>query len=87
MYIFVGMSEESKGFRLYDPLTHKIIISKDVVIEEDKAWNLNKSHEGQIQTNLDCNETEDDKEKENMVQDERGAEEGDAVEEAAKFSR
>ena len=26
------------AYRLYDPLTHKIFINKDVVIDEDGSW-------------------------------------------------
>lgn len=37
--ILLGFSEESKGYRLYDPKTKKIIISRDVVFEETKSWN------------------------------------------------
>ena len=32
--IFLGYSEESKGYRLYNPTTKKVIISRDVVFEE-----------------------------------------------------
>ncbi|KAG7550979.1 GAG-pre-integrase domain [Arabidopsis thaliana x Arabidopsis arenosa] len=36
--IFLGFSEESKGYRLYNPKTSKIMTSKDVVFEETKSW-------------------------------------------------
>ncbi|KAJ9559214.1 hypothetical protein OSB04_013828 [Centaurea solstitialis] len=36
--ILVGLSEESKGYRLLNPQTKKIITSKDVRFEEDKLW-------------------------------------------------
>ena len=32
--VFLGYSEESKGYRLYSPTTKKVIISRDVVFEE-----------------------------------------------------
>ncbi|MCO5557407.1 hypothetical protein L7F22_010970 [Adiantum nelumboides] len=32
--IFLGYSEESKGYRLYNPTTKKIVISRDVVFAE-----------------------------------------------------
>ncbi|MCH81235.1 retrovirus-related pol polyprotein from transposon tnt 1-94 [Trifolium medium] len=35
----LGLSEESKGYKLYNPVDKKIIISKDVVFEEAKSWN------------------------------------------------
>ena len=34
--IMFGVSRESKAYRLYDPATKKVIISKDVVFDEDK---------------------------------------------------
>ena len=33
--IFLGVSEESKAYRPFDPISRKIIISRDVVFEED----------------------------------------------------
>jgi len=33
--VLLGVSEESKTYRLYDPVTKKIIISRDVIFEED----------------------------------------------------
>ena len=36
--VFLGVSEESKAWRLYDPVTKKIVISKDVIFDEDKSW-------------------------------------------------
>ncbi|KAL1190680.1 Retrovirus-related Pol polyprotein from transposon TNT 1-94 [Cardamine amara subsp. amara] len=47
--IFVGFSEESKGYRIYNPNTKKIMISKDVVFEETKGWNW---EEDEINENL-----------------------------------
>lgn len=34
----LGFSEESKGYRLYNPATKKVIISRVVVFEETKGW-------------------------------------------------
>ena len=31
---FLGHSEEAKGYRLYNPLTKKVIVSRDVVFNE-----------------------------------------------------
>nr|GEV52305.1 hypothetical protein [Tanacetum cinerariifolium] len=31
--------EESKAYRLYDPVNNKIVVSKDVVFEEEASWN------------------------------------------------
>jgi len=37
--VMFGVSKESKAYRLYDPTTKKIIISKDVRFDEEKMWN------------------------------------------------
>ena len=37
--VLLGVSEESKAYRLYDPVSKKIVVSRDVVFEEDKCWN------------------------------------------------
>lgn len=36
--ILLGYEEESKVYRLLNPLENKIIVSRDVVFEEDKSW-------------------------------------------------
>ena len=36
--VLLGMSEESKAYRLYDPASKKIVVSKDVVFEENECW-------------------------------------------------
>lgn len=36
--IFLGVSEHSKAYRLYNPITKRIIISRDVVFDESKTW-------------------------------------------------
>lgn len=43
--ILLGVSEESKAYRLYDPVSKKITISRDVIFEEGAKWdwNLNTS--------------------------------------------
>jgi hypothetical protein len=35
----LGLSDESKGYKLYNPENKKIVISKDVIFEEGKSWN------------------------------------------------
>ena len=36
--IFTGYSSESKAYRLYNPITKKIIISRDVEFLENQSW-------------------------------------------------
>ena len=33
--VFVGVNDESKAWRLYDSISKKIIVNKDVVFEEE----------------------------------------------------
>jgi len=35
----LGITEDSKAYRLYDPISKKVVISRDVIFEEDKSWN------------------------------------------------
>ncbi|CAL1387753.1 unnamed protein product [Linum trigynum] len=35
---FLGLSTESKAYKLYNPVTKKIVISRDVVFDETKGW-------------------------------------------------
>ena len=37
-FIFVGYSEESKSYRLYNPVTKKYVINIDVLLKEEKSW-------------------------------------------------
>jgi transposase InsO family protein len=43
--VLLGVSDESKAWRLYDPISKKIIVSKDVVFEEEKGWDWGRSTE------------------------------------------
>ena len=36
--IFVGYSDETKGYRLYNPITKKLIIRRDIVFDENSCW-------------------------------------------------
>jgi hypothetical protein len=41
--IFLGVSEESKAYRIYNPLSKKIIISRDVIFAETGKWKWNEA--------------------------------------------
>ena len=36
--ILLGVSEESKAYRLYNPVSRKVITSRDVIFAEDEKW-------------------------------------------------
>lgn len=41
--VFMGYSTITKGYRIFQPLTGKFIISRDVTFDEDAEWNWEKS--------------------------------------------
>ena len=43
--VLLEVSEESKAYILYDPVSQKIIVSRDMKFEEENNWDWNKSHE------------------------------------------
>lgn len=51
--------EKTKAYRLYDPVAKKIVISRDVVFEEDKSWNWDASYEQHVAVNLECDDGND----------------------------
>jgi hypothetical protein len=36
--VFFGYEQGSKGYRVYDPVSEKLHVSRDVVFEEIRAW-------------------------------------------------
>lgn len=44
--VLFGVSEESKAYRLYNPLTKRISVSKDVVFDENSSWNWEGNDKG-----------------------------------------
>jgi hypothetical protein len=43
--IFVGYGDRRMGYKLYNPITKKVIMSRDVIFEEDKTWQWNDDQE------------------------------------------
>ena len=39
LMVFVGYEEGSKAYRVYNPATQRVYVSRDVVFEEDRPWN------------------------------------------------
>ena len=42
--IFIGYSDESKGYRLFNPNTNKLVLSRDVIFDELAAWKWEDEH-------------------------------------------
>lgn len=67
--ILLGVNEESKAYRLYDPASQRIIISRDVIFEEGKKWEWNKKDgekEGELVDLSDKGEEEEESEEEGI---------------------
>jgi len=56
--VLLGVSKESKAYRLYDPISKRIVVSRDVKFEEDKCWDWDKSYEELITVDLECGDNE-----------------------------
>uniref|UniRef100_A0ACD5Y6T1 Uncharacterized protein n=1 Tax=Avena sativa TaxID=4498 RepID=A0ACD5Y6T1_AVESA len=41
--VFIGYEPNSKAFRMFDPKTQKLHVSRDVIFEEDKQWDWEAS--------------------------------------------
>ncbi|RVW63945.1 Retrovirus-related Pol polyprotein from transposon TNT 1-94 [Vitis vinifera] len=56
----LSLHEESKAYRLYDPVSQRIITSRDVVFEEDKNWDWGKKYEESIVSELEWGDLEEE---------------------------
>jgi hypothetical protein len=41
--VLIGYESGTKGYRLLDPATNKLVVSRDVIFEENQPWNWNNS--------------------------------------------
>ena len=46
--VFLGVSEESKAYRLYDPESKKIVTSRDVIFAEEETWNWGRINDEEL---------------------------------------
>jgi len=51
--VFVGVSETLKAYKLFNPLTKKIVTSRDVIFDEDNTWDWKEQQPNSI---IDDNE-------------------------------
>ena len=58
--VMFGVSKESKGYRLYDPVGERIIISKDVKFDEKKQWDWEEKVEDDQLVEVDEAEKDQD---------------------------
>ncbi|CAJ2672444.1 unnamed protein product [Trifolium pratense] len=59
--VMLGISDESKAYRLFDPTTKRIVISKDVIFEENECWDWERSPEQMKPDLLDWGESEEER--------------------------
>lgn len=57
--VLLGVSDESKAYRLFNPVSGKIIVSRDVNSEEDKGWNWGRTAEEVKRDMLVCEGSND----------------------------
>ncbi|XP_075083995.1 uncharacterized protein LOC142167821 [Nicotiana tabacum] len=41
--VFLGVSEASKAYKLFNPLTKKVVTSRDIIFDEENSWDWNRS--------------------------------------------
>ena len=48
-YIFIGYDEKTEGYKLLDPISKMVIVSRDVRVNEASEWDWNNSTEVNIE--------------------------------------
>lgn len=56
--VHLGLSKESKAYRMYNPVTKKIVISRDVVFDENESWKWGRSETEPRSSTLEWGEDE-----------------------------
>ncbi|XP_073113605.1 uncharacterized protein [Elaeis guineensis] len=51
--IFLGYAKGVKGYRLWDPTTHKIVVSRDVVFNEESFQGTKKKQDDEAITSIE----------------------------------
>ena len=67
--IFVGYSSNTKGYRVFNVKTNKLVVSRDVKVDENSVWNWDKK---EVQT-LGENSIQGDEENEEIDLDDENA--------------
>jgi hypothetical protein len=58
--VLLGVSDESKAYKLYNHADKKIVVSRDVVFEEDKCWDWDsKELPRKVETTASLEENEE----------------------------
>jgi len=65
-YVFIRYDENTKAYRLFNPITKKVIMSRDVQVDEESEWKWNNSEKESRSLEIDTpptvrdNETSDE---------------------------
>ena len=51
--VLLGVSKESKGYRLFDLVAKRVVVSRNVIFEEEKQWDWDVSYEEQMVVDLE----------------------------------
>lgn len=73
--VLLRISEESKAYRLFDPIAKKVVISIDVVFEENESWNWGRTNEEVKLDVLEWGDSDSDEERSDYAGSEDEAEE------------
>ncbi|KAG7561531.1 Zinc finger CCHC-type superfamily [Arabidopsis thaliana x Arabidopsis arenosa] len=60
--VFLGVSEGSKAYKMFDPVTKTVVVSRDVVFDEEHKWNWEMSCDEEARDILVIEEEERDAE-------------------------
>ena len=69
--VLLGVSEESKGYKLFDPVAKRVVVSINVIFEEEKQWDWDVSYEKKIVVDLEWGDGDGENE-EGMSENENG---------------
>ncbi|RVW23197.1 Retrovirus-related Pol polyprotein from transposon TNT 1-94 [Vitis vinifera] len=61
--VILGVSEESKGYMLFDPIAKRVVVSRDIIFEEEKQWDWDVSYEEQMVADLEWGDGDGENEK------------------------
>jgi hypothetical protein len=64
--VFLGVSGESKAYKMYDPITRKIIISRDVQFDKGSTWDWRSTNTHQNTVNHDADAVYEEIEEQSM---------------------
>ena len=54
--VFLGVSESSKAYKVFNPVTKKVVVSRDVSFDEENTWDWNVQQPTQALCNGDIEE-------------------------------